>query len=57
MIVSGDALKSLAQEAALMPQEEMLEVGKKIKSSTSEFQKKHHLWRIGWHWHPKRLGC
>lgn len=31
MIVSGDALKSLAQEAALMPQEEMLEVGKKNK--------------------------
>ncbi len=31
MIVSGDTLKSLAQEAALMPQEEMLEVGKKEK--------------------------
>ncbi len=29
MISSGDALKSLAREAALMPQEEMLEVGKK----------------------------
>lgn len=31
MNVSGDALKSLAQEAALMPQEEMLEVGKQSK--------------------------
>ncbi len=31
MNVSGDALKSLAQEATLMPQEEMLEVGKKRK--------------------------
>ena len=29
MISSGDALKSLAREAALMPQEEMLEVGQK----------------------------
>ncbi len=32
MISSGDALKSLAREAALMPQEEMLEVGKKKQS-------------------------
>ena len=31
MITSKEALKSLAQEAALMPQEEMLEVGKKKK--------------------------
>ena len=29
MISSGDALKSLAYEASLMPQEEMLEVGRK----------------------------
>ncbi|MEM7161275.1 MAG: alanine dehydrogenase [Bacteroidota bacterium] len=32
MITSKEALKSLAQEAALMPQEEMLEIGKKKKS-------------------------
>jgi len=32
MISSGDALKSLAREATLMPQEEMLEVGKKKQS-------------------------
>lgn len=32
MISSGDALKSLAREAALMPLEEMLEVGNKNKS-------------------------
>jgi len=32
MISSGDALKSLAREAALMPQEEMLEVGRKKQS-------------------------
>ena len=31
MITSKDALRSLAQEAALMPQEEMLEVGRKKK--------------------------
>ena len=31
MTISGDALKSLAQEAALMPQEEMLEVGRQNK--------------------------
>jgi alanine dehydrogenase len=31
MNISGDALKSLAQEAALMPQEEMLEVGSQEK--------------------------
>lgn len=29
MIIEGDALKSLAQEAALLPQEETLEVGKR----------------------------
>ena len=28
MITSGDALKSLAREAALLPQEEMLEIGR-----------------------------
>lgn len=32
MISSGDALKSLAKEAALMPQEETLEVGRKKSS-------------------------
>ena len=32
MISSGDALKSLAIEAALSPQEEMLEVGRKKQS-------------------------
>jgi alanine dehydrogenase len=32
MISSGDALKSLAREAALLPQEEMLEIGKKKQS-------------------------
>ena len=32
MISSGDALKSLAYEASLMPQEEMLEVGRKKSS-------------------------
>ncbi len=32
MISSGDALKSLATQAALMPQEEMLEVGRKKQS-------------------------
>ena len=32
MISSGDALKSLAREAAMLPQEEMLEVGKKKQS-------------------------
>jgi alanine dehydrogenase len=32
MITSGDALKSLAREAALLPQEEMLEIGKKKQS-------------------------
>jgi len=31
MTISGDALKSLAQEAALLPQEEMLEVGRQEK--------------------------
>jgi hypothetical protein len=33
MITSGDALKSLAREAALLPQEEMLEIGKKKTKS------------------------
>ena len=32
MISSGDALKSLAREAAMLPQEEMLEVGRKKQS-------------------------
>jgi alanine dehydrogenase len=32
MISSGDALKSLAREAALMPKEEMLEIGRKKSS-------------------------
>lgn len=32
MITSGDALKSLAREAALLPQEEKLEIGKKKQS-------------------------
>ncbi|MFT5600525.1 MAG: alanine dehydrogenase [Flavobacteriales bacterium] len=32
MITSGDALKSLAREAALLPQEEMLEIGRKKQS-------------------------
>ena len=32
MISSGDALKSLALEAAMLPQEEMLEVGRKKQS-------------------------
>ena len=32
MISSGDALKSLAREAALLPQEEMLEIGKRKQS-------------------------
>ncbi|MFL2570715.1 MAG: alanine dehydrogenase [Parvicellaceae bacterium] len=32
MISSGDALKSLAREAAMMPQEEMLEIGRKKQS-------------------------
>jgi alanine dehydrogenase len=32
MISSGDALKSLAREAALLPQEEMLEIGRKKQS-------------------------
>ena len=32
MISSGDALKSLAREAAILPQEEMLETGQKKQS-------------------------
>ena len=40
MISSGDALKSLALEAALSPQEEKLEIGRKNRNYLLEYQKK-----------------
>ena len=40
MISSGDALKSLALEVTLSPQEEKLEVGRKNKNYTLVFLEK-----------------